>query len=346
MNKENQCFIASQSTIEQVLWIGTYHTKSGSTNWITITNPSVTRINPRLSNNIKQQTPFTFGQNGFGADIASIRAPARRDRFDRPVLAELATEYILLGPRECGLCALYRLWNATKWLSDFRLFFIVDLFTYILRVLCMLHSSHKYRFRHLHHDYNLVLTEHEAEFDSVDHTLGQDFLVHYLKRVLLISSLVDKGAMCFVRLLLCIRIMYVPTAHVDSPRHPSNIRDSRVIDRTDFVSPHNDRLWLCFKKRRARNKKKSEIRKCTNYVYLMRISKIWDTKINLLFDCAFVCSSHFFRFLFGLLSARILFCYFFRLLYYYSDTVNVFSLLRLRIHLRHHFFLFVYLDLH
>lgn len=47
---------------------------------------------------MRQQTPFTFGQNGFGADIASTRAPARRDRLLRPVLFELATEYKLRGP--------------------------------------------------------------------------------------------------------------------------------------------------------------------------------------------------------------------------------------------------------
>lgn len=30
----------------------------------------MTNINPKLSSSIRQQTPFTFGQNGFGADIA------------------------------------------------------------------------------------------------------------------------------------------------------------------------------------------------------------------------------------------------------------------------------------
>lgn len=74
-----------------------------------MTNPSVTRIKPKLSKSMRQQTPFTFGQNGFGADIASMRAPARRDRLLRPVFAELATEYRLRGPRECDRCALYRL---------------------------------------------------------------------------------------------------------------------------------------------------------------------------------------------------------------------------------------------
>lgn len=76
----------------------TYQTNRGSINCITITNPRVTSIKPKLSSNIRQQTPFTFGQNGFGADIASIRAPARRDRLLRPVFAELATEYKLRGP--------------------------------------------------------------------------------------------------------------------------------------------------------------------------------------------------------------------------------------------------------
>lgn len=78
-----------------------------------MTNPSVTRIKPKLSKIIRQQTPFAFGQNGFGADIASMRAPARRERLLRPVFAELATEYKLRGPLECDRCALYRLqWNA------------------------------------------------------------------------------------------------------------------------------------------------------------------------------------------------------------------------------------------
>lgn len=51
---------------------------------------------------MRQQTPLTFGQNGFGADIASIRAPAFRERLLRPVFAELAAEYRLCGPLECG----------------------------------------------------------------------------------------------------------------------------------------------------------------------------------------------------------------------------------------------------
>lgn len=53
---------------------------------------------------MRQQTPFTFGQKGFGADIASIRAPARRDRLLRPVFVELATEYKLRGPFVCDRC--------------------------------------------------------------------------------------------------------------------------------------------------------------------------------------------------------------------------------------------------
>lgn len=64
-------------------------------------SPSVTKIKPKLSNSIKQQTPFTFGQNGLGADIASMRAPARRERLLRPVFVELATEYRLRGPCAC-----------------------------------------------------------------------------------------------------------------------------------------------------------------------------------------------------------------------------------------------------
>lgn len=83
-----------------------YHTNNGSTNCMTITKPSVTNIKPKLSSNIRQQTPLTFGQNGFGAAMASIRAPARRERLLRPVLAELATEYILCGPLEF-LCPVY-----------------------------------------------------------------------------------------------------------------------------------------------------------------------------------------------------------------------------------------------
>jgi len=74
-----------------------YHTKNnGSLNWITITKPSVIKIRPKLINNIKQQTPLTFGQNGFGAAIASTVAPLRL--LLRPVFAVLATEYILRGP--------------------------------------------------------------------------------------------------------------------------------------------------------------------------------------------------------------------------------------------------------
>lgn len=69
----------------------------------------MTRIKPKFNNSIKQQTPLTFGQNGFGADISSTLAPARRELLLRPVLAELATEYMLRGPREYDLCALYRL---------------------------------------------------------------------------------------------------------------------------------------------------------------------------------------------------------------------------------------------
>lgn len=83
-----------------------------------MTNPSVTRIKPKLSRSIRQHTPFTFGQNGFGADIASMRAPARRERLLRPVFAELATEYKLRGPLECDRCALYRLLR--KLIIEFR----------------------------------------------------------------------------------------------------------------------------------------------------------------------------------------------------------------------------------
>jgi hypothetical protein len=44
-------------------------------NWITITKPNVIKIKPKLSRSIRQQTPRTLGQNGFGADIASTLAP-------------------------------------------------------------------------------------------------------------------------------------------------------------------------------------------------------------------------------------------------------------------------------
>lgn len=60
---------------------------------MTITKPSVTRIKPKLSRSIRQQTPFTFGQKGFGADIASTLAPRNLcDRLLRPVFADDATE--------------------------------------------------------------------------------------------------------------------------------------------------------------------------------------------------------------------------------------------------------------
>lgn len=52
-----------------------YHTKGGSNNWRTIENPNVTRINPKLISNNKQQTPFVFGQHGFGAAIVSTKTP-------------------------------------------------------------------------------------------------------------------------------------------------------------------------------------------------------------------------------------------------------------------------------
>lgn len=61
-----------------------------------MTKPNVTNISPRFSSNIRQQTPLTFGQNGFGADISSILAP--RFVLPLPVFAVLATEYRLLAP--------------------------------------------------------------------------------------------------------------------------------------------------------------------------------------------------------------------------------------------------------
>lgn len=80
----------------------THHTNKGSMNCMTITKPKVTRISPKLSNTIRQQTPLMFGQNGFGADISSTLAPARREFRLRPVFAELAIEYRLRGPRDTG----------------------------------------------------------------------------------------------------------------------------------------------------------------------------------------------------------------------------------------------------
>jgi hypothetical protein len=46
---------------------------------MTMTNPSVIRISPRLMRSMRQQTPRKFGQKGFGADIASTFAPIRLD---------------------------------------------------------------------------------------------------------------------------------------------------------------------------------------------------------------------------------------------------------------------------
>lgn len=90
-------------------------------NCITMTNPSVTSIKPKFNSNIRQQTPFTFGQKGFGADIASMRAPARRERLLRPVFAELATEYKLRGACAWERCV-YRLqvdFVIIKYVCDF-----------------------------------------------------------------------------------------------------------------------------------------------------------------------------------------------------------------------------------
>lgn len=62
-----------------------YHTNSGSKNCTTMTNPNVIKINPKFNNSIKQQTPFVFGQKGFGADIVSMVIPGRRVIFDLTV---------------------------------------------------------------------------------------------------------------------------------------------------------------------------------------------------------------------------------------------------------------------
>ncbi len=42
-----------------------------------MTNPKVTKINPKFSNSIKQHMPFVLGQNGFGADMVSMVIPGR-----------------------------------------------------------------------------------------------------------------------------------------------------------------------------------------------------------------------------------------------------------------------------
>lgn len=52
-----------------------------------MTNPNVTRIIPKFSNNMRQHIPFIFGQNGFGAAIVSIVTPPFLDVFVFTVLA-------------------------------------------------------------------------------------------------------------------------------------------------------------------------------------------------------------------------------------------------------------------
>lgn len=54
---------------------------------MTITKPRVTKIIPRFKSNIKQHIPLIFGQNGFGAAIASMVIPAFLDPLDFVVLA-------------------------------------------------------------------------------------------------------------------------------------------------------------------------------------------------------------------------------------------------------------------
>lgn len=53
---------------------------------MTMTNPSVTKIIARFSRSIRQHIPLMFGQNGFGAAIASIVIPAFLDPLDFLVL--------------------------------------------------------------------------------------------------------------------------------------------------------------------------------------------------------------------------------------------------------------------
>ena len=53
----------------------THHTYRGSKNWMTMTNPSVTKIIPRLSSSMRQHMPLMLGQNGLGAAMASTVTP-------------------------------------------------------------------------------------------------------------------------------------------------------------------------------------------------------------------------------------------------------------------------------
>lgn len=54
---------------------------------MTITKPKVMRIMPKFNSNIKQHIPRMFGQNGFGAAIASMVMPPFLDALLFDVLA-------------------------------------------------------------------------------------------------------------------------------------------------------------------------------------------------------------------------------------------------------------------
>lgn len=56
---------------------------------MTITKPNVTNMIPKFNSNIRQHIPFTFGQKGLGAAIASTVTPPFREFR---VLTVLATD--------------------------------------------------------------------------------------------------------------------------------------------------------------------------------------------------------------------------------------------------------------
>lgn len=66
-----------------------HQTYKGWKNWMTITNPSVTRIIPKFNSSMRQHIPLMLGQKGFGAAIVSTVTPPFLDVF---VLAVLATD--------------------------------------------------------------------------------------------------------------------------------------------------------------------------------------------------------------------------------------------------------------
>ena len=70
-------------------WI-CYQTTGGSVSWRTMMNPIQIRMRDKLVRTIRQQTPFVFGQNGFGADMVSTARPAFMVFLDFTVLIPLA----------------------------------------------------------------------------------------------------------------------------------------------------------------------------------------------------------------------------------------------------------------